>query len=94
MQKGEKHELVIDQRLTTTNTPRIMQADEDFNIRFVNMVKKHRCLYDKKVPEYRNRDYQEKAWSVISQETRESGEEKLFAFNYFAIASICSVRHP
>ncbi|XP_055905225.1 probable serine/threonine-protein kinase ndrD [Eupeodes corollae] len=54
------------------STPRIMQADEDFNIRFVQMVKKHRCLYDKKVPEYRNRDYQEKAWTVISQETREN----------------------
>ncbi|XP_055850901.1 probable serine/threonine-protein kinase DDB_G0288147 [Episyrphus balteatus] len=56
----------------SASTPRIMQADEDFNIRFVTMVKKHRCLYDKKVPEYRNRDYQEKAWSVISQETREN----------------------
>jgi len=32
-----------------------MQADEDFNIRFVNLVRTHKCLYDKKVPEYRNR---------------------------------------
>lgn len=56
----------------SASNPRIMQADEDFNIRFVTMVKKHRCLYDKKVPEYRNRDYQEKAWSLISQETREN----------------------
>lgn len=56
----------------SASTPRIMQADEDFNIRFVTMVKKHRCLYDKKVPEYRNRDYQEKAWALISQETREN----------------------
>ncbi|XP_037950149.1 uncharacterized protein LOC119686388 [Teleopsis dalmanni] len=47
-------------------------ADEDFNIRFVNLVRTHKCLYDKKVPEYRNRDNQEKSWSLISQETRES----------------------
>ncbi|EDW75449.2 uncharacterized protein Dwil_GK23864 [Drosophila willistoni] len=49
-----------------------MQADEDFNIRFVNLVRTHKCLYDKKVPEYRNRDNQEKAWVLISKETRES----------------------
>ncbi|XP_022222603.1 probable serine/threonine-protein kinase DDB_G0277165 [Drosophila obscura] len=54
----------------TTN--RVMQADEDFNIRFVNLVRTHKCLYDKKVPEYRNRDNQEKAWVLISKETRES----------------------
>ncbi|KAM8715899.1 hypothetical protein ACLKA7_002871 [Drosophila subpalustris] len=60
---------------TTVNigsTNRVMQADEDFNIRFVNLVRTHRCLYDKKVPEYRNRDNQEKAWALISKETRES----------------------
>ncbi|KAH8378172.1 hypothetical protein KR093_009829, partial [Drosophila rubida] len=54
------------------STNRVMQADEDFNIRFVNLVRTHRCLYDKKVPEYRNRDNQEKAWALISKETRES----------------------
>ncbi|EDW03110.1 putative uncharacterized protein DDB_G0291608 [Drosophila grimshawi] len=54
------------------STNRVMQADEDFNIRFVNLVRTHRCLYDKKVPEYRNRDNQEKAWSLISEDTRES----------------------
>jgi len=37
------------------STNRVMQADEDFNIRFVNLVRTHKCLYDKKVPEYRNR---------------------------------------
>uniref|UniRef100_A0A1A9UCN1 BESS domain-containing protein n=1 Tax=Glossina austeni TaxID=7395 RepID=A0A1A9UCN1_GLOAU len=31
---------------------RTMQTDEDFNIRFVNLVRTHKCLYDKKVPEY------------------------------------------
>lgn len=50
-----------------------MQTDEDFNIRFVNLVRHHKCLYDKKVPEYRNRDNQEKAWLQISIETKESG---------------------
>ncbi|KAI8042974.1 uncharacterized protein LOC128262046 [Drosophila gunungcola] len=54
------------------STSRVMQADEDFNIRFVNLVRTHKCLYDKKVPEYRNRDNQEKAWVLISKETRES----------------------
>ncbi|XP_017061219.2 myb-like protein H [Drosophila ficusphila] len=54
------------------STNRVMQADEDFNIRFVNLVRTHKCLYDKKVPEYRNRDNQEKAWVLISKETRES----------------------
>ncbi|KAH8329388.1 hypothetical protein KR074_009657 [Drosophila pseudoananassae] len=55
-----------------SGTSRVMQADEDFNIRFVNLVRHHKCLYDKKVPEYRNRDNQEKAWVLISKETRES----------------------
>ncbi|XP_015035755.2 uncharacterized protein brwl [Drosophila pseudoobscura] len=54
------------------STNRVMQADEDFNIRFVNLVRTHKCLYDKKVPEYRNRDNQEKSWVLISKETRES----------------------
>ncbi|KAH8249600.1 hypothetical protein KR032_010776 [Drosophila birchii] len=54
------------------STNRVMQADEDFNIRFVNLVRNHKCIYDKKVPEYRNRDNQEKAWLLISKETRES----------------------
>ncbi|KAH8283162.1 hypothetical protein KR054_012559 [Drosophila jambulina] len=54
------------------STNRVMQADEDFNIRFVNLVRNHKCIYDKKVPEYRNRDNQEKAWMLISHETRES----------------------
>lgn len=49
-----------------------MQTDEDFNIKFVNIVKRHKCLYDKKVPEYRNKDEQEKSWMEIAQETRES----------------------
>ncbi|XP_037708672.1 uncharacterized protein LOC119546463 [Drosophila subpulchrella] len=57
---------------TIASTNRVMQADEDFNIRFVNLVRTHKCLYDKKVPEYRNRDNQEKAWVLISKETRES----------------------
>ncbi|EDV33024.1 uncharacterized protein Dana_GF22772, isoform E [Drosophila ananassae] len=55
-----------------SGTSRVMQADEDFNIRFVNLVRHHKCLYDKKLPEYRNRDNQEKAWILISKETRES----------------------
>lgn len=38
-----------------SGTSRVMQADEDFNIRFVNLVRHHKCLYDKKLPEYRNR---------------------------------------
>ncbi|KAM7354703.1 brickwall isoform 1-T1 [Cochliomyia hominivorax] len=55
---------------TINNTQRA--TDEDFNIRFVNLVRNHKCLYDKKVPEYRNRDNQEKAWLQISIETKES----------------------
>ncbi|XP_005186773.1 DEP domain-containing protein DDB_G0279099 [Musca domestica] len=58
--------------LTPGNFTRTMQTDEDFNIRFVNLVRNHKCLYDKKVPEYRNRDNQEKAWYQISLETKES----------------------
>ncbi|XP_075149343.1 brickwall [Haematobia irritans] len=57
---------------TPGNFSRTMQTDEDFNIRFVNLVRNHKCLYDKKVPEYRNRDNQEKAWYQISLETKES----------------------
>lgn len=50
-----------------------MQSDEDFNVKFVNLVKMYKCLYDKKVPEYRNKDEQEKAWFDIAKETHESG---------------------
>ncbi|XP_037909820.1 uncharacterized protein LOC119650781 isoform X2 [Hermetia illucens] len=49
-----------------------MQSDEDFNVKFVNLVKMYKCLYDKKVPEYRNKDEQEKAWFDIAKETHES----------------------
>lgn len=51
-----------------------MQSDEDFNVKFVNLVKMYKCLYDKKVPEYRNKDEQEKAWFDIAKETHESGK--------------------
>ncbi|EDX16045.1 GD12392 [Drosophila simulans] len=57
------------------STNRVMQADEDFNIRFVNLVRTHKCLYDKKVPEYRNRDNLKKAWVLISKDTKESGNQ-------------------
>lgn len=49
-----------------------MNTDEDFNIKFVQIIKQHRCLYDKKVPEYRNKDFQEKSWVDIARETKES----------------------
>ncbi|XP_065358312.1 uncharacterized protein brwl isoform X2 [Calliphora vicina] len=58
--------------VSTIPTTTQRATDEDFNIRFVNLVRNHKCLYDKKVPEYRNRDNQEKAWLQISIETKES----------------------
>lgn len=57
-----------------SNASRTMQNDEEFNIRFVKLVRKYKCLYDRKIPEYRNRDNQEKAWLNISMETKESGK--------------------
>ncbi|XP_037034020.1 uncharacterized protein LOC119072823 [Bradysia coprophila] len=46
--------------------------DHAFNINFVKIIKKKRCLYDKTLPEYRNKDEHEKAWEQIASELNEN----------------------
>lgn len=53
-----------------TNT----RDDHAFNINFVQLVKKQGCLYDKTLPEYRNKDEHDKAWEKIALEVNENGE--------------------
>lgn len=53
-----------------TNT----RDDHAFNINFVQLVKTQGCLYDKTLPEYRNKDEHDKAWEKIALEVNENGE--------------------
>lgn len=51
-----------------------MRDDQDFNIHFVKIIEKERCLYDKTLPEYRSKDEHDRIWQKISTEVNESGE--------------------
>lgn len=52
-----------------TNT----RDDHAFNINFVQLVKNEKCLYDKSLPEYRNKDEHDKAWEKIANNVNENG---------------------
>lgn len=45
-----------------------MRDDPDFNISFVSLIEKHRCLFDFGCAEYNNRSIQERAWEKIAKE--------------------------
>lgn len=53
-----------------------MRDDQDFNINFVKIIEKERCLYDKTLPEYRSKDEHDRIWQRISTEVNESGKFK------------------
>lgn len=50
-----------------------MRDDQEFNINFVKIIEKERCLYDKNMPEYRSKDMHDQIWKKISDEVKESG---------------------
>lgn len=47
---------------------------DSFEEKLILNVQTHRCLYDKKVKEYHNRNIKEKAWGEISLAVGKSGE--------------------
>lgn len=51
-----------------------MRDDQDFNINFVKIIEKERCLYDKTLPGYRSKDDHDRIWERISTEVNESGK--------------------
>lgn len=53
-----------------------MRDDQDFNIRFVQIIKNARCLYDKSLPEYRSKEEHDRVWQKVAQEANESGKKK------------------
>lgn len=55
-----------------------MRDDQEFNINFVKIVQKYRCLFDKTLPEYRSKDDHERIWNKVAQESKESGKFKCF----------------
>lgn len=64
-----------------TNT----RDDHAFNIHFVALVQKKKCLYDKTLPEYRNKDEHDKAWERIAAEVNENGEFCLVFYEWNGI---------
>lgn len=51
-----------------------MRDDQEFNINFVKIIEKERCLYDKTLSEYRSKEVHDQIWKKISNEVKESGE--------------------
>lgn len=51
-----------------------MRDDQEFNINFVKIIEKERCLYDKTLSEYRSKEVHDQIWKRISSEVKESGE--------------------
>ncbi|XP_014286637.1 uncharacterized protein [Halyomorpha halys] len=49
-----------------------MKEDQEYNIRFVKSVERHRCVYDFTLVDYSNRERQEKAWQEIANEMSSS----------------------
>lgn len=54
-----------------------MRDDQEFNINFVKIVQKYRCLFDKTMPEYRSKDDHERIWNKVAQEAKESGKFRM-----------------
>ena len=51
-----------------------MRDDPDFNILFVSLIEKHRCLFDSSNTEYGNRIIQDRAWDKIAHEVSATGK--------------------
>lgn len=51
-----------------------MRDDQEFNIRFVEIVKKYPLLYDKGLGHIRNKSQIENSWQLVADEVNESGK--------------------
>ncbi|KAG8222298.1 hypothetical protein J437_LFUL001840 [Ladona fulva] len=58
-----------------------MRDDQDFNIKFVQLVQQHPCLYDQSMPNYYRTRAQDQAWRVIANEIKENGTVRYFTSN-------------
>lgn len=56
-----------------------MRDDQEFNIRFVQIIKNERCLYDKTIPEYRCKEEHDRIWQKVATEANESGKAQTFS---------------
>jgi hypothetical protein len=65
-----------------------MRDDPDFNISFVSLIEKHRCLFDFSCAEYNNRNIQERSWEKIAKEVSGSGKFRLFIYKMLRIDSV------
>jgi hypothetical protein len=54
-----------------------MRDDPDFNILFVSLIEKQRCLFDSSSAEYGNRNIQDRAWDKIAHEVSAAGKSTL-----------------
>ena len=69
-----------------------MRDDQDFNIQFVQIIKRERSLYDKTLPEYRSKDEHDKIWQKVADEVNESGKlvKKVLSLHSFTQNVACS----
>lgn len=51
-----------------------MKDDAVFNIKFVQAVEKHPCLYNNTLAEYSRKDISDNAWKVVAEEVDETGK--------------------
>jgi len=50
-----------------------MKDDPEFNIKFVEIVENHKCIYDYNIKEYASRVEQDRAWENIGKEIGATG---------------------
>lgn len=51
-----------------------MKDDPDFNIKFVEFIESHKCIYDYNTKEYSCRFAQDKAWENIGKQIGATGK--------------------
>lgn len=57
-----------------------LRDDQQFNIEFLQLISKHKALYDPDLPEYRNKEKLKKIWKLVATEVNGSGEENIIFF--------------
>jgi hypothetical protein len=51
-----------------------MKDDPECNIKFVQVIERHTCLYDNSKDGYSRRDITDKVWEELGKEVNESGK--------------------
>lgn len=77
--------LLVSDHLLYASAEAAMRDDPDFNISFVSLIEKQRCLFDFSCAEYNNRNIQERAWEKIAKEVSGSGKFRLFIYKMLRI---------